>query len=1039
MPSSLRPAELPRFVREDTFPGLLAARAAGDPEKIALRSGDGRLTYRQWDERSAAMAVKILDRGLRRGDGVGLVFGGTDWLDFAVAYCAVQRAGGVAVPLGVHMGQRAIADSLAHCAVAGVIRGVTVPVPVSPGWSARVDELGGPARTPLDVVVWPEDIAQILYTSGTTGRPKGVAASHANLTYGLAQLSRRRPLAHSAHCLHAFAIGTNAAQAMLVQALVAAPTTVIAERFEAESFAALIERYQVGSVFLVPAMAIELLTRAVLDRYDLDSVLLLGSTAAALPPSTALALSAALPQATLTNCYTSTEAAPAQLTMVFDPERPAALGRPAEPGHLRITRSDGSPVLPGETGAVWLRSAAPRRGYHGDPTADARVFADGWAAMGDLGYQDADGYLFLVDRVDDQIKSGALAVSTLRVEEVLHQHPSVADVAVVGVPHPVLGRVPAAALVAMPGRERADESQLRAFAAGRLARHEVPAVFRYVEELPRNAAGKVRKTRLRELLALGAAQSAEPVAQSPTQVALARLWTDLVGATGAGFFALGGDSLRAAQLATLAGELFGLPIPVRLVYDQPDLAGQAAWIDAALADRKSAQTTDTARTPRTADMTDEPTVDLPLSSLQEHLLTWMHETEPRRDVGPMHVTVRILEDVDAGAMAIAVHELARRHEALRTRFAREPLGWTAHVSGHSRPEFVLLDATGATPAERQSSASDLISAEVARPFDWSAGELVRLALVRVGPEEYVAALVVHHLVVDGWSMGILLRDLGLLYSASRTGHPLTLTTATSASDVTRWHRGLWPSTRTWWRDALDGAPSAVEHFPGRRSTRAYRADALRFRLGGDIAAALSQDARRYRCSRFALVAACWLAVLARRSGAPEFVVLTAVTGRPKPEFETAVGCLAQSLLVRVHLADDPPMHRLVERVRDGLLAATDHQSYPMDEFSVAYPVEIPFNRRPGEPHFPGLLSEPLDLPHGLVWHWPLPGPDRGVPKLELTELPDDAIEGRLTYNREAFAGETVRHLLGELLATVEGLRADHDRPLSEPTGMESSR
>ncbi|HEX3784812.1 MAG TPA: AMP-binding protein [Pseudonocardiaceae bacterium] len=1014
-----------------TVPALLAARAISDPEKVALRLGLDRLTYREWDERSARVAANLLDRGLRRGDPVGLVFDGAGWLDFAVAYCGVQRALGVAVPLGVHLGARTITESLGRCGVVGVIRGATVSAPESVGWCARVEELDGAADRPLDVVVRPADIAQILYTSGTTGRPKGVVASHANLTNGLAQTSRRRPLAHSTHCLHAFALGSNAAQAMLVQALVAAPTTVIAEEFEAESFVALIERHRVGSVFLVPAMAVDLLTRGVLERHDLTSVVLLGSTAAALPPSVALALAAALPRATLTNCYTSTEAAPAQLTMVFDPRRPTALGQPARPDQLRITDPDGLPVPLGGTGAVWLRSAAPPRGYRDDPDGNARTFADGWVAMGDLGYQDADGYLHLVDRADDLVKSGGLAVSTVRVEAALHEHPSVADAAVVGVPHPMLGQVPAAAIVPAPGVDRVSEARLRAFVAGRLARYEVPAVLRYVDELPRNAAGKVRKPDLRELLALGAGAAPTPV--SATESALAGLWTDLLGGTGDDFFALGGDSLRAAQFATLAGEFFGVPVPTSLVFDRPDLAGQAAWIDAA---RSGAEPADDAGT------TDDGAgrkADLPLSSLQEHLLTWMHETDPPRDVGPMHVTVRILEDVDAGILATALNELTRRHEALRTRFSVGPSGWTATVRDRLPAEVVLREATGATVDERRQVAAELVSAEVARPPDWRRGPLVRLALVRVGPEEHLAALVVHHLVVDGWSMGVLLRELGLLYSALRTGHPPTLPPAARGSEVVEWSRRQWPRTRAWWHGVLDGAPPAVEHFPGRHRVRAYRAAAHHFRLDDDIAAALREVARHQRSTHFVVVAACWLAILARHSGASEFLALTTVTGRPKPEFETAVGCLTQSLLLRVRVGDDPPLHRLIERVRDALLAATDHQAYPFGEFSVPYPVEIPFSRWPGGPHIPGLLSEPFALPHGLVWRWPLSNEDRGVPKLELAELPGGAIEGWLTYNDEAFTEDTVGQLVEELLVVLARVDAHRDRSLSELTATGSSR
>jgi acyl-CoA synthetase (AMP-forming)/AMP-acid ligase II len=976
-----------------------------------MLSGGDRHTFREWDRRSDVVARAVRERGLRPGKPVGLVFDGSGWIDYAVAYCGVQKAGGAAVPLGAHLGLPAITELLARCGVVGTIHSRTGPVPESPGWTVGASELDTGDDTPVKMSVRPGDAAQILYPSGTTGQPKGVLASHANLTYGLAPMARHRLLAHSEYCLHAFALGSNAAQTMLVNALVARPVTLVCSRFDAEEFGALIERHRVGSVFVVPAMAIELVNRRIAERFDLSSVVLFGSTAAALPPAVALALTAALPGATLTNAYTSTEAAPAQLTMVFDEERPSALGRPARPGDLRITGEDGRLLPAGRTGAVWLRSAAPPRGYHGEkPETGERPFAGGWVPMGDLGFQDADGYLHLVDRVDDVVKTGALAVSTLRVEAALHEHPAVAEAAVVGVPHPVLGQVLAAAVVSTG--ENRDAAALRAFLAGRLGRHELPARICFTDALPYNPAGKVVKRELRAMLAMdNPPGDGGRAPETPTEITLAGLWTRLLGSERVGgtddFFAHGGDSMRAAQLATLAGEAFGLHVPTALVFDHPDLAGQAAWIDRQGRAHGYAEPD--------AESGDEPETggDYPVSPLQEHLLDWMHELDPPRDVGPIHVAVRIHEEVDAGVLSAALDALVLRHDALRTRFAAGRSGWTAVVLDELPPELVVRTATD---TGRQRHAAALTAAEVARPFDWRWGPLVRAVLVRVDDEEYVAALAVHHLVVDGWSMGILLREFGLLYSALRSGCPPELPHAAQAAEVIRWNRRQWPRTRPLWSEVLDGAPPAVEHFPGRQSARTYQAASQRFVLDHALAARLRAASEQHATGPFTLIAACWLAALARHTGAEEFVALTPVTGRTRPEFETAVGCLAQSLLLRVTVGDHPPLGLLVQRVRDALLTATDRQAYPFAEFgaTVPYPVEIPFSRWRGEPHFPGLISEAFALPHGLVWSWPLPGEDRGVPKLELAELPGGEIEARLTYNRHAFTPDIVSQLADDL-------------------------
>ncbi|MER5648313.1 class I adenylate-forming enzyme family protein [Streptosporangium sp. NPDC002524] len=481
-----------------TVPQLLGDRALTDPDGVALIvHGSAQLTYRQWHERSTALANALVTRGVGRGDRVGLVFGAADWADYAVAFCGVLAAGAVAVPLSDRLTLDDLRFMLENCRATGVVHAAGLAVPEI-GWSATVDGLDAETSYEKGDIAPPEpaelgDLAQILYTSGTTGRPKGVSATHANLAYGCG--AKRRPFAHSRHLVHAFPIGTNAGQAMLINALDAQPAVVTLPRFTPARFASLIESYRAGTVFLVPAMAIELVNAKVAERHDLSSVLLLGSAAAPLPSAVAQALTTAFPNATITNYYTSTEAAPAQTVMMFDPDRPGSVGRAIAGGRVRIATAEGEPLAPGETGEVWMRSPAAPRAYYGDP--DSGTFRDGWVRMGDLGYIDADGYLYLVDRESDVVKSGAFKVSTIHVEEVVYQHPAVIEAAAFGVPHPVLGTV---VTVALATREPLAPEDLRIFLKDRLAPHELPAHVLAVDALPRNAGGKVDKKALRRTM-----------------------------------------------------------------------------------------------------------------------------------------------------------------------------------------------------------------------------------------------------------------------------------------------------------------------------------------------------------------------------------------------------------------------------------------------------------------------------------------------------------------------------------------------------------
>ncbi|NUS11792.1 MAG: acyl--CoA ligase [Streptomyces sp.] len=464
-----------------TLAELLRARAATEPDRTALKvAGTGNLTFDSWWRRSDAVAAGLLRRGVTHGDRVGLVFGNADWIDYAVAFFGVLKAGAVAVPLSDQLGAADVDARLAHCGAALVLRAGELP--------EAEPEPGADTALPA-----PGDLAQILYTSGTTGRPKGVAATHANLGHGWG--GRRRPFAHSHTLAHAFPIGTNAGQWMLANSVGAHPAVLTLGRFTPGRFARMIEEHQAGTVFLVPTMAIELLASGAHLKADLSSVLLLGSAAAPLPGRVAAELAAAFPRATIANYYTSTEAAPAQTVMLYDAGRPSSVGRPASGGAVRVATAEGEPLPAGETGEVWMRSPTSTRSYYGDAAASDTVFRDGWVRMGDLGYVDADGYLYLVDRESDVIKSGAHKVSTLHVEEAVYEHPGVVEAAAFGVPHPALGTAVAVAVVGT-----AEHTDLRAFLTSRLASHEQPHHLITLDALPRNHGGKVDKRALREVV-----------------------------------------------------------------------------------------------------------------------------------------------------------------------------------------------------------------------------------------------------------------------------------------------------------------------------------------------------------------------------------------------------------------------------------------------------------------------------------------------------------------------------------------------------------
>ncbi|MFF0410580.1 AMP-binding protein [Kitasatospora sp. NPDC004745] len=1057
-----------------TLPALLDHRAALHPDRTALLvPGGGSLTYRTWRERAVRAAQGLARAGVRPGDRVALLFTNREWDAYAVAFLAAHYAGAAGLVIREDLPpedvDRLVEAAGARLAIAGGGPHTSLPTlrldeldeldgldglnelaelgeragPNDPGALDGPGHPGGPEGRAGDAPAAepphraaPGDLAQIIGTSGTTGAPKGVRAAHASLTAGLVLAPRPRPYAHSRYAVHAFPIGTNAAQVVLVNALTAQPATICLPRFDAEEFGRVVEEFGAGTVFLVPSMAVELLNSGVADRRDLSGVLLVSSSAAALPPAVAAGLCAALPKATVVNTYTSAEASPAQVSAIVDPARPGSVGRPTDPAALRILDETGRPVAPGGTGEIWLRQPGPPRGYVGAGSAD--VFRDGWVRMGDLGRLDGDGHLHLVDRESDIVKSGALKVSTLRIEAVLHEHPRVADAAALGLPHPVMGQVPVAAVVPSPGGIDLDE--LRLFLGTRLARPELPVRVLLTDALPRNPSGKVVKHRLRARFEEPATASGGTAPATARELALAGLWRSVLGrpvrAVEEEFFALGGDSFRAVQLAAAITAEFGVAAGTALVFERPSLRAQAAWLEQAA----TAPTPPVTAAPAPAApaggapaaagvpaflraLRAQPHA-LPLTSQQENFLRWMAEA-PGRQVGSVAVMFRVMAELRTDALAEALHEVVRRHPALRTRFVPVPgsgpdtppgLHRTV-LDGEPAADVVLVDAPGLDDAE----VSARLVAERDRPTDHTAGPTTRLAVVSRGPEDHVVLLAVHHLVADGWSLGVLLRDLGVCYSALRNGRPAPAARPGPAyRELVEWSNAHWPANRAHFAATLAGAPAAVDPFPGRRHTEVVLSAARAFTVPPARAAALRARAAELGATLFLAVAAVWSGLLAERSGQRDLVLMTPVPGRTRPEAERAVGCFVQSLLLRVDASGAPGFAELLDRVRAAATAALDHQLYPFAEFSplVPFAAWLRYESWSAPAQLPGVACAAWELPRNATVPYPLPGGDRHVPELAVTEQPDGGLRCWLRYNEHAFPAGAVDALAADLAAAL---------------------
>ncbi|MEV4490019.1 condensation domain-containing protein [Micromonospora coxensis] len=516
------------------------------------------------------------------------------------------------------------------------------------------------------------------------------------------------------------------------------------------------------------------------------------------------------------------------------------------------------------------------------------------------------------------------------------------------------------------------------------------------------------------------AQPAEPVRlpdadPSPTESALATIWRRLLMVPTVerddDFFALGGDSFRATQLANQVTGVFGVRADATLAFDRPVLTGQAAWIDAA------ARTSDGAHSTTTAHVEDQPAT-VPLSTQQREFLDWMYATEPARDPGAICTAIRIREPFDAQLLHRCLDLLTERHQPLRT--VAEPQvagrGVTLSTAEHLPPTVEVVTADGDTTEQRLAAATELARAERNRVGDLVRDPLVRALVIRIDHDDAVLVLSVHHFVFDGWSLGVLLRELGLLYSALRAGSaPPLRPLAMDYAGYCAFTAAQWDLNREHWKRVLHEAPRALTPFPGRRTGNRFSRRRHPFVIDGPLAARLRAAAQHHGGTPFMAVAACWSLALSQWSGATDIVLMSPVPGRIAPEHDALIGCLVQSLLIRVDISGAPDFGTMLGRVRASALDAANHQLHAYHETAplVPYPARIHYESWGGAPLFPGLRSAAFPVPREQEdLDWPTPGgeDDLSTPELIVEERPDGSMHAAVVYNHHTFTAQTATDL-----------------------------
>jgi amino acid adenylation domain-containing protein len=904
-------------------------------------------------------------------------------------------------------------------------------------------------------------LAYIIYTSGSTGRPKGIAIEHASAVRLVAWAGQAFTPYELSGVLASTSVSFDLSVFEIFVPLAWGGTVILAD--DALAFPSLPAAAEVTLINTVPsAMAalLELLgggaplplgvggwgTRGGGDGGG-GSVCLAGEPLRRNLVDRLYAAGASR----VFNLYGPSEDTTYSTGALIDrgePEEPA-IGGPVAGSRAYVVDGALGLVPQGVAGELCLGGGGLARGYLGRPELTAERFVpDPFGAAGGRLYRTGDrvrrrpdGALVYLGRFDHQVKIRGFRIEPGEIETALLSLAGVAAAAVVPAPG---GDRLAAFAVARPG-VALDGGSLREALRGRLPAQLVPASVSLLEALPLTPNGKVDWAALVRLADRGDAASGGFVPpRGPVEEMLAGLFAELLGAPQAGahddFFALGGHSLLATRVVSRVRAVLGVELPLRAVFEAPTVAGLAARVEAARHAVPDLQ---------------EPLVpvprrgDLPLSFAQQRLW-FLHRLDPASPAYHIPSALHLAGRLDHAALERTLRSITERHEALRTTFTlsgEEPVQRIAAVPDLRLP---IVDLSALAAERRRGEADRIAVAEGRRPFDLQSGPLLRALLVRLGPDEHILAVCFHHIIADGWSFGVLLREIAALYPPLAAGEPpallppLPVQVADFAVWQRRWLRGdALRSRLAWWEERLAGS-EPVLNLPTDRPRPARppeRGRTLRFRLGAARTAAIDAAARREGATPFMVLLAAWQAFLHRITGQDDINVGSPIANRNRAETEGLIGYFVNTLVLRTLFTEGEGFRSLLRRVRETALGAYDHQDLPFELLVEAL--------RPGRDAALAPLTQVLFVLQNAAigsrggLRLELPGlrlalvpVDIGAPKLDLAlalEREGDELAAALEYPLELFDPSTLERWAGafdRLLAGALDTLEDPDLPLS---------
>ncbi|WP_232463551.1 non-ribosomal peptide synthetase [Tumebacillus avium] len=1020
---------------------LFEEQAERTPDDLAVRFNEQTLTYRELNEKANQLAHRLQKQGLQEEQLVAILMDRSP--ELIIAILGVQKAGGAYVPLDPSVPAERLrymlSDSGASLLLTQERHLTALPehraevIAVDAEWS----KIAGESRENLYLDLAPLQLAYVIYTSGSTGRPKGVLLHHYGACHAVSHHAELRQIGTGRRMLQFASPSFDASVMEIFTALTSGATLVLATQEQlmpGAGLSELIRERGITDVTLTPSVL------ALLPEHDLPSLQTVVSAGEVCPAE--LAARWIKPGRTFINAYGPTEATiEATVSVNPDASRTPDIGRPIANCDVYILDRHLQPVPVGVPGELHIGGPGVARGYHNRPDLTETAFIphpyhidpeERLYKSGDLARWLPDGRIEYLGRLDHQVKIRGFRVETGEIEAALTRHPQVEKAVVV--PHTdKRGQKRLAAYYVGTGGTEVTPQELRTTLQQSLPDYMVPSCFLQLDILPLNASGKVDRSALPEPDAnsLGGREYLPP--QTATEQTLALLWQELLGreqiSCDDNFFEIGGHSLLATQVASRVRETFRVELPLRALFEAPTLETLAVRIDH--------MQPGVAAGPELSAFTGASTEVAPLSFAQQRLW-FIDQLEPGSSAYNIANLLRLDGPLDLEALQQSLAELVNRHESLRTVFTSRDGEPEQRVLEELQLPLLITDLQ--SRADEAAHALQAAHAEAQRPFDLEHGPLVRLHVYKLGEKEHLLLLLMHHIISDGWSMSVFIRELAALYDAIRQGRPSPLAKLPiQYAGYSRWQRQLFAGEAMqqqlgYWKNQLGGELPVLELPTDRPRPVAATANAAKcaFALPSPLTDALRELSRQQGATLYMTLLAAFQTLLSRYSGQQDIVVGSPIAGRNRKEIEGLIGFFINTLVLRTDLSGNPGFAELLQRVKHTTLDAYANQDVPF-EMLVA---ELQPDRELGRtPLFQALFvlqntpSAGMELPGLTLTGVPL---ENSTAKFDLSLMmaeTEAGLQGSFEYNTDLWDTATIERMAGHFTTLLEGLTNDPAQPV----------